>query len=98
MSASKMYMVAQICVWENHHAGTTCVTNPIRKLHLKKSANGPDEISVYDSDVKCPSKYIEPIKVLFHIPHHTSTDQRNGGDSVVLDVGFRGTKNAYCVY
>ncbi|GFW72843.1 uncharacterized protein TNCV_1266861 [Trichonephila clavipes] len=42
----------------------------------KKSANGPDKISVYDSDVKGPSKYIEPIKVLFHIPHHTFTDQR----------------------
>ncbi|GFV86246.1 uncharacterized protein TNCV_2092871 [Trichonephila clavipes] len=44
----------------------------------KKSANGPDKISVYDSDVKDPSKYIGPIKVLFHIPHHTFTDQRCG--------------------
>ncbi|GFW46554.1 hypothetical protein TNCV_1936241 [Trichonephila clavipes] len=30
----------------------------------KKSANGPDKISVYDSDVKGPSKYIGPIKVI----------------------------------
>ncbi|GFW39890.1 hypothetical protein TNCV_4358851 [Trichonephila clavipes] len=30
----------------------------------KKSANGPDKISVYDSDVKGPSKYIGPIKCL----------------------------------
>ncbi|GFY11728.1 uncharacterized protein TNCV_1529201 [Trichonephila clavipes] len=77
MSAPKMYMVAQTCVREHDHAGTTCVTNPVRKLHLlKKWANGPDKISVYDSDVKDPSKYIGPIKVLFHIPHHTFTDQR----------------------
>ncbi|GFW74782.1 uncharacterized protein TNCV_963571 [Trichonephila clavipes] len=42
----------------------------------KKSANDPGKISVYDYDVKDPSKYIGPIKVLFHIPHHTFTDQR----------------------
>ena len=40
----------------------------------KKLANGPDKISVYDSDAKGPSKYIGPIKVLIHIPHHTFTD------------------------
>ncbi|GFW74630.1 uncharacterized protein TNCV_962051 [Trichonephila clavipes] len=44
MSASKMYMVAQICVRGHHHAGTTCVTNPARKLYLlKKSAKRPDK-------------------------------------------------------
>ncbi|GFX01574.1 uncharacterized protein TNCV_3970771 [Trichonephila clavipes] len=42
----------------------------------KKSANGPDKISVYYSDVKGPSKYSGSIKVLFHTPHHTFTDQR----------------------
>ena len=42
----------------------------------KKSANRPDKISVYYSDVKGPSKYIRAIKVLFHIPHYTFTDQR----------------------
>ncbi|GFY15988.1 uncharacterized protein TNCV_1286331 [Trichonephila clavipes] len=42
----------------------------------KKSANGPEKISVYDSDVKDPSKYIGQIKVLFHIRHYTFTDQR----------------------
>ncbi|GFX51199.1 uncharacterized protein TNCV_2735501 [Trichonephila clavipes] len=40
----------------------------------KKSANSPDKIS--DSEVNGPLKYIGPIKVLFHIPHHTFTDQR----------------------
>ncbi|GFV86391.1 hypothetical protein TNCV_1469531 [Trichonephila clavipes] len=30
----------------------------------KKSANGTDQISVYDSDVKGPSKYIGPFKCL----------------------------------
>ncbi|GFX02138.1 uncharacterized protein TNCV_1750231 [Trichonephila clavipes] len=42
----------------------------------KKLANDPDTISVYDSDVKGPSKYTGPIQVLFHIPQHTFTDQR----------------------
>ncbi|GFX06005.1 uncharacterized protein TNCV_760411 [Trichonephila clavipes] len=42
----------------------------------KKSANSPDKISVYDYDVKSPSKYFGPNKVLFHIPRHTFTDQR----------------------
>ncbi|GFW44925.1 uncharacterized protein TNCV_4512391 [Trichonephila clavipes] len=41
----------------------------------KISANDPDKISVYDSDIKGQSKYIGPIKVLFDIPHHTFTDQ-----------------------
>ncbi|GFV86715.1 uncharacterized protein TNCV_3964451 [Trichonephila clavipes] len=54
----------------------------------KKSANGPDRIFVYDSDVKGPSKYIGPIKVLFHIPHHTFTDQRTWGRFARTRYGF----------
>ena len=42
----------------------------------KKFAYGPDKISVHDSDIKGLSKYIGLIKVLFHTPHHTFTDQR----------------------
>ncbi|GFW97701.1 uncharacterized protein TNCV_1424651 [Trichonephila clavipes] len=47
-----------------------------KETSSKKSTNGPDKISVYNSDVKGPSKYSGPIKVLFHIPHHTFIDQR----------------------
>ncbi|PRD29571.1 UNVERIFIED_CONTAM: hypothetical protein NCL1_28982 [Trichonephila clavipes] len=77
MSAPKMYVVAKICVW-----GTIMLAPHMRDksrketASSKKLANGPDKISVYDSDVKGPSKYIGPIKVLFHIPHHTFTDPR----------------------
>ncbi|GFT70518.1 hypothetical protein TNCV_1132891 [Trichonephila clavipes] len=64
----------------------------------KKSDNGPDKISVYDSDVKGPSKYIESVKGLFHNPHPAFIDNALVGDSVVLDVGFRGINNAYSVH
>ncbi|GFW16327.1 hypothetical protein TNCV_4264921 [Trichonephila clavipes] len=37
MYAPKKYMVVQICVRGQHHAGTTCVKNPVRKLHLLKN-------------------------------------------------------------
>ncbi|GFV48604.1 hypothetical protein TNCV_5068891 [Trichonephila clavipes] len=54
----------------------------------KKSANGPEKISVYANDVKDPSKYIGPIKVLFHISHPHSPTHAPGGNSVVLNVFF----------
>ena len=75
MSAPKMYMVAQICV------RCTIMLDHMRdKSHKetspsKKSANNPDKISEYDSDVKSPSKYIGPVKVLFNMPHHRFTEQ-----------------------
>ncbi|PRD22741.1 UNVERIFIED_CONTAM: hypothetical protein NCL1_48319 [Trichonephila clavipes] len=71
MSVPKMYMVAQICVGEPSY------WYRMRDKSRKEtpSSNSPDKISVYDSDVKGPSKYIGPIKVLFHIPHPTFTDQ-----------------------
>ncbi|GFX24798.1 hypothetical protein TNCV_4488891 [Trichonephila clavipes] len=62
----------------------------------KKSAKGPDKSSAYDSDVhrnivgqlRCSS--------IFRTTH--SPTNALGDDSVVLDVGFRGTNNAYSVY
>ncbi|GFX36556.1 hypothetical protein TNCV_2031371 [Trichonephila clavipes] len=61
MAAPKMYMVAQICgapsCWYHMHEKSRKETSS-----SKKSANGPDKISVYDSDVKGPLKYSGPIQ------------------------------------
>ena len=56
-------------------AGVTCMTNP-GKLHLLKNRlTVQKKIPCMISDIKGPSKCIRPIKVLFHILHHTFTDQ-----------------------
>ncbi|GFS55733.1 uncharacterized protein TNCV_4497401 [Trichonephila clavipes] len=63
----------------------------------KKSANGPDKISLYDSDVKGPSKYSGPIKLLFDIPHHTFTDQRTWWRFRRIRCGFSRSQCLFCV-
>ncbi|GFX65116.1 uncharacterized protein TNCV_452541 [Trichonephila clavipes] len=99
MSAPKIYMVEQICVQVHHHASTTCVTIPVRKLHVLKN-----RLTV---QIKFPCMILM-LKVhrntLGHLrcssifrTTHLPTNAL-GGDSVVLDVGFNGTNNAYSVH
>ncbi|GFW52232.1 uncharacterized protein TNCV_2426791 [Trichonephila clavipes] len=79
--------MSNVCAKNVHGCTDLCAVAPSCWYHRRdnsrketsssiKSANSPDKISVHDSDVKGPSKYIGPFKVLFHIPHHTFTDQR----------------------
>ncbi|GFV70115.1 uncharacterized protein TNCV_597091 [Trichonephila clavipes] len=77
---SSVEYLRQKCTWLRRFvSGSTIMLVPHTPSGTtsfsKKSTNSPGKISVYDSDVKGPSKYIGPFKVLFHIPHHTFTDQ-----------------------
>ncbi|PRD26974.1 UNVERIFIED_CONTAM: hypothetical protein NCL1_36613 [Trichonephila clavipes] len=89
-------MVAQICVWVHHHAGTTGVTIPLRKLHLLKNRltvqiKFPCMILM----LKVHRNILGPLRCssVFRTTQH-SPIYAHGGDSVVLDVGYGGTNNA----
>ena len=73
-------MVAQICVRVYHHASTTCVTNPVRKLSLLKNRLTVQiKFSCMIMMLKVHRNTSGQLRCALHI--------LGGGDAFVLDVG-----------
>ncbi|GFX13381.1 uncharacterized protein TNCV_2191361 [Trichonephila clavipes] len=99
MSVPKMNMVAQICVRGHHHAGTTCLTYPIRKLYLLKNRLTVQiKFPCMNLMLKVHRNTLGQLRCSSVSRTTHSPTNALGGDSIVLDVGFRGTNNAYSAY
>ncbi|GFT93773.1 uncharacterized protein TNCV_2111641 [Trichonephila clavipes] len=87
-----MYMVAQICVRVHLHAGTTCVTNPVRKLHLLKNRLTVQiKFQCMILILKVHRKTLGQLRCSSIFRTTYLPPNALGGDSAALDVGFRRT-------